>query len=170
MNLSNTSKQKIAPCLWFNGQAEEAVAFYVSVFPDSRVTHVSRFTEAGFEHHGMPPGTVMALGFELCGQPFTVINGGPAFKLNEAMSLIIHCDTQEEIDHYWDLLGEGGDPACQACGWLKDRFGLSWQVVPGDLLELVSDPATAEPVLRELHTMTKLEIHRLRQAAASRTL
>jgi predicted 3-demethylubiquinone-9 3-methyltransferase (glyoxalase superfamily) len=112
MNISAPSPQKIAPCLWFDTQAEEAVAFYVSLFPGSRIPHLLRATKAGFEHHGKPVGTVMAIRFELCGQPFTVLYGGPLFKLNEAMSLIVCCDTQEEIDHYWEQLGEGGDPAC----------------------------------------------------------
>ncbi len=170
MNVSTSSGQKIAPCIWFDTQGEEAVAYYVSVFPNSRITLVSHCTEAGFEHHGRPAGSVMAIGFELCGQPFTALNGGPLFKLNEAMSLIIYCDTQEEIDHYWERLSEGGDPACQACGWLKDRFGLSWQVVPGNLLALVSDPATSEQVMKELHTMKKLDIRRLQQAAESKLI
>ena len=131
-------KQRIAPCLWFDSQAEQAAAFYISVFKNSRIVNVSRYTEAGRETHQRPAGSVMTVTFELDGQPFTALNGGPVFKFNEAISLQVHCDNQKEIDYYWNALSKGGDPNAQQCGWLKDQFGLSWQVVPGlldDLLE-----------------------------------
>ena len=158
--------QKITPCLWFDGQAEEAARFYVSVFPDSRITHVSHFTEAGFEVHRRPAGSVMTVAFELGGQSFTALNGGPEFKFNEAVSLQVYCDTQEEVDHYWQRLGEGGDPAARQCGWLKDRWGLSWQVVPRVLDCLIADPdpAKAGRVMEAMLKMRKLDIATLQQA------
>ena len=169
MNVSTSSALKITPSLWFDSDAEDAAALYVSVFPNSRITLVSRHTEAGFEHHGKPAGSVLALNFELCGQPFMAINGGPVFKLSEAMSLSVSCDTQEEIDYYWEKLGAGGDAACQNCGWLKDRFGLSWQIVPGILAALVSDPSTSASVMQAVLSMTKLDLQRIQEAAKSAT-
>ncbi len=160
------SLQRIQPCLWFDQRAEEAAELYVSVFPDSRIGRIARFTEAGFEHHGQPPGTVMTVEFFLQGQPFTALNGGPLFKFSEAVSFQILCDTQAEIDHYWDRLSEGGDPAAQACGWLKDRFGLSWQVVPAMLPTLIANasPETALRTNQAMFTMKKLDIARLEAA------
>src|SRR5688572_13454403 len=122
--------QKITPCLWFDSDAEEAANFYLGVFPNSRITQISRYGEAGREHHGKEPGTVMTVAFELDGQSFTALNGGPMFQFTEAISFQVDCDTQEEIDHFWDKLSAGGDARAQACGWLKDRFGVSWQIVP----------------------------------------
>jgi predicted 3-demethylubiquinone-9 3-methyltransferase (glyoxalase superfamily) len=160
--------KRIAPCLWFDGQAEGAAAHYTSIFKNSRVLQVSRYGEAGFEFHGQAPGTVMTVAFELDGQPFTGLNGGPAFKFNEAISLQVYCDTQEEIDHYWTRLSEGGDPTAQQCGWLKDQFGVSWQVVPAVLPELMQspDPARSERVMNALLRMKKLDIAKLKQAYA----
>jgi len=135
-----TGKLRIAPCLWFDDQAEAAAEFYTSVFPNSRITAVTRYGEAGREIHGRPAGSVMTVDFELDGQPFTALNGGPIFKFNEAISLEIHCDTQDEVDYYWDKLTDGGDEKAQQCGWLKDKFGVSWQVVPRALLEMMGDP------------------------------
>ncbi|HET7110500.1 MAG TPA: VOC family protein, partial [Gemmatimonadales bacterium] len=120
----------IAPCLWFDDQAEDAAAFYISIFPNSKIVSVARYGEAGKETHGRPPGSVMVVEFELNGQPFTALNGGPVFTFNEAVSFQLYCETQEELDRYWEKLGAGGDPKAQVCGWLKDKFGLSWQVVP----------------------------------------
>src|SRR5690554_1668467 len=120
----------IAPCLWFDSQAEEAARFYCSVFPDSKITTITYYPQVGQEVHGRSEGSVLTVEFELNGNPFTALNGGPVFKFNEAVSLQVYCDTQEEIDYYWEKLGEGGDPKAQQCGWLKDRYGLSWQVVP----------------------------------------
>jgi predicted 3-demethylubiquinone-9 3-methyltransferase (glyoxalase superfamily) len=154
---------KIAPFLWFNGDAEEAMNFYVSVFPNSRVGAVSRYGEAG----PGPAGSVMTAQCELNGQEFLLLNGGPQFKFTEAVSFLIHCDDQKEVDYYWDkLLSGGGSPS--QCGWLKDRFGLSWQVVPRALPELLSnkDRAKAGRAMQALLTMTKIDIATLRQAVA----
>ncbi len=132
--------QRLTPCLWFDDQAEEAANFYVSVFDDSRVNAVTRYGEAGHEIHGRPAGSVMTVEFELDGHTFTALNGGPHFTFNESVSFQVMCDDQEEIDYYWEKLGEGGDPAAQQCGWLKDRFGLSWQVVPRGIERMLADP------------------------------
>ena len=133
--------QKIAPCLWFEHQAEEAAGFYTSVFRNSRIVKVFRFGPAGQEIHKRPVGSVMTVEFELEGQTFTALNGGPIFKFTEAVSLQINCETQEEIDYYWDKLSEGGDPKAQQCGWLKDKYGLSWQVVvPAMMAEMLANP------------------------------
>ena len=121
---------RLVPCLWFDRQAEAAVNLYVSIFPNSKVGRISRYGEAGKEIHGQEPGAVMAVTFELDGHPFMALNGGPMFKFTEAISFQLNCDTQDEIDHYWEKLRAGGDPNAQQCGWLKDQFGLSWQVVP----------------------------------------
>ena len=130
-------KQKIAPCLWFDGQAEEAANFYVSVFKNSKIGVISYYGEAGREVHGRPAGSVMTVAFELDGQSFVALNGGPHFKFDEAVSFQVYCDTQDEIDYYWDALSEGGQEG--PCGWLKDKFGLSWQVVPVALLDMMLD-------------------------------
>ena len=162
------SPNPITPCLWFDGVAEEAAAFYIGIFPNSRVTEVSRYSEAGQETHGQAPGTAMTVRFELNGQPFVGLNGGPHFKFNEAISFQVYCDDQAEIDHYWDHLSEGGDPEAQQCGWLKDRFGVSWQVVPSMLGEIMSgpDPEAAGRVTNAFMLMTKLDIAGLERAKA----
>jgi predicted 3-demethylubiquinone-9 3-methyltransferase (glyoxalase superfamily) len=157
--------QKITPCLWFDTQAEEAVKFYTSVFKNSKIGKISRYGKEGFEIHGRPAGTVMTLEFEINGQTFTALNGGPIFKFNEAISFQVSCETQEEIDFYWEKLTEGGDPKAQACGWLKDKFGLSWQIVPAILAELVRDPNKSEKVMKALLQMKKLDIQVLKQAS-----
>lgn len=160
------SIQKITPCLWFDNQAEEAAQFYTSLFPNSRITNVVRYGEAAHEIYRDRAGTVMVAVFELDGQQFTGLNGGPIFKFNEAISLQIHCESQEEVDHYWNRLSEGGDPQAQQCGWLKDRYGLSWQVVPTALLEMLQDP-DAEKVQRVTNAMLqmkKLDLAALQQA------
>ena len=128
---------QIVPCLWFDSQAEEAAAFYTTVFRNSRMGRIARYTEAGREVHGRPPGSAMTVEFELEGMKFTALNGGPIFRFTEAMSFQVMCETQEEIDYLWERLGEGGDPAAQRCGWLKDRFGLSWQIIPTALGEVM---------------------------------
>src|SRR5919201_4781644 len=133
------SIHRIAPCLWFDHQAEEAARFYTGVFKNSRIVAISKYGEAGFEIHRRPAGSVMTVAFELEGQAFTALNGGPAFKFNEAVSLQINCSNQEEVDYYWEKLSAGGDPKAQACGWLKDKYGLSWQVTPTVLLDLIKD-------------------------------
>jgi predicted 3-demethylubiquinone-9 3-methyltransferase (glyoxalase superfamily) len=160
--------QKIAPCLWFDSQAEEAANFYTSIFNNSRITQISRYGEAGKEFHGKQPGSVMTVAFELDGQPFTALNGGPIFKFNEAISLQIYCDSQREIDHFWEQLSAGGDPQAQQCGWLKDRFGVSWQVVPRVLNELLkdADATKSQRVMSALLKMKKLDIAELKRAHA----
>lgn len=160
-------KFKISPCLWFDHEAEEAARFYIGIFENSKITEISRYGEAGKEIHGRPPGSVMTVAFELDGQSFTALNGGPVFKFNEAVSFQIECDTQAEVDHYWNRLSEGGDPRAQQCGWVKDKFGLSWQVVPKVLQELVTDPdpARAGRAFDAMLSMKKLDIAALRRAA-----
>jgi predicted 3-demethylubiquinone-9 3-methyltransferase (glyoxalase superfamily) len=159
---------KIAPCLWFDHQAEEAASFYTAIFKDSKITAISRYPEAGQEIHGKPPGSVMVVAFELNGRPFTALNGGPHFKFNEAVSLQIECENQEELDHLWTRLSDGGDPTAQQCGWLKDKFGLSWQVVPKILPELLtaSDPAKSQRAFQAMLQMKKLDIATLQRAFA----
>jgi predicted 3-demethylubiquinone-9 3-methyltransferase (glyoxalase superfamily) len=158
----------ITPCLWFDDQAEEAVSLYTSVFKNSRVVAVSRYPDAGREVHGKPPGSVMTVAFELDGHAFTELNGGPEFKFNEAVSLQVECETQDEVDHYWAKLSAGGDVQAQQCGWLKDRYGLSWQIVPTALLAMVTDPdpGTARRVMQAMLQMKKLDIAGLRRASA----
>jgi predicted 3-demethylubiquinone-9 3-methyltransferase (glyoxalase superfamily) len=160
--------QRIAPCLWFDGQAEEAARFYTGIFPNSRITDISYFGEAGYEVHGRPAGSVMVAAFELDGQPFTALNGGPQFKFSEAVSLMVSCETQEEVDYYWEKLSAGGDERAQQCGWLKDKFGLSWQIVPTALLRLMSGPdrTKSEKTMDALLQMRKLDIAALERAAA----
>jgi len=160
--------KKIIPCLWFDNQAEEAAAFYVSVFPRSRITRVSRYGEEGQEVHGRKPGSVMTVAFELEGEPLTALNGGPHFKFSEAISLQVMCDTQDEIDRYWTKLSVGGDDKAQQCGWLKDRYGLSWQIVPALLPDLIGDhdPAKGGRVMKAMLKMKKLDIAMLKQAYA----
>jgi predicted 3-demethylubiquinone-9 3-methyltransferase (glyoxalase superfamily) len=160
--------QRIAPCLWFDTEAEEAARFYTGIFRNSKIGRISRYGEAGHEFHGKPPGSAMTVEFELDGQAFTALNGGPVFKFNEAISLQVYCKTQEELDRYWEKLSDGGDEAAQQCGWLKDRFGVSWQVVPVVLSRMVSDPDTtkSQRVMRALLQMKKLDIAELERAYA----
>jgi predicted 3-demethylubiquinone-9 3-methyltransferase (glyoxalase superfamily) len=152
----------IAPNLWFDTQAEEAARFYCSVFPNSRIRLVSYYGEAG----PGPAGTVLTVDFELDGQPFTAINGGPQFTFSEAISLLINCADQAEVDYYWDALRAGGGEESM-CGWLKDRYGLSWQVVPEGMAEVMADPdpSRAERAMRAMLTMRKLDVAALRAAA-----
>lgn len=158
--------QPITLCLWFDGQAEEAAAFYVSVFDDARITHVSRYSEAGQEVHGRPEGSAMTVSFELGGQPFTALNGGPHFRFNEAVSFQVICDSQNEVEYYWTRLSEGGDEQAQQCGWLKDRFGLSWQVIPRPLFDMLSDgdAERAARVTEAMLAMKKLDLAELERA------
>jgi len=161
--------QKISPCLWFDDQAEEAVAFYTSIFADSRINTTSRYGKAGFEQHHRPAGSVMTIAFELDGQAFTALNGGPVFKFNEAVSLQVNCTTQEEIDYFWDKLSDGGDPAARQCGWLKDKYGVSWQIIPTELLTLLKDPdpERAQRAMQAMLQMRKIDLEVLRKAAAA---
>lgn len=157
--------QKIVPHLWFDKQAEEAVKFYTTVFRNSKIGSISRYGKEGFEIHGMPEGTVLTVEFELEGQQFLALNGGPHFKFNEAISFVVYCKDQEEVDYYWEKLSEGGDPKSQQCGWLKDKFGVSWQIVPTVLGKLMEDPKTSEKVMEELLKMKKLDIAALKKAS-----
>ena len=157
--------QRITPCLWFDKEAEDAAKFYTGIFKNSKITQVSRYGDAGQEIHGQKPGTVMVVAFELDGHSFTALNGGPVFKLNEAVSFQVNCDTQEEIDFYWEKLSAGGDPAAQQCGWLKDKFGASWQVVPRMMGELMSGaPASSNRVMAAMLQMKKIDIAALQRA------
>jgi predicted 3-demethylubiquinone-9 3-methyltransferase (glyoxalase superfamily) len=162
--------QRIAPCLWFDDQAEEAATFYTSIFAGSRIVTVSRYGEAGREVHGRPPGSVMTVAFELDGQPFTALNGGPVFRFNEAISFQVACETQAEVDHYWERLSAGGDPKAHQCGWLKDRYGVSWQIVPSVLPELLGRPDSegSRRAFEAMLTMKKLDIEALTRAFAGR--
>jgi predicted 3-demethylubiquinone-9 3-methyltransferase (glyoxalase superfamily) len=157
--------QKITPCLWFDKNAEEAVKFYTSIFKNSKILNVSRYTEAGYDVHRMPAGSVLTVEFKLDGQRFTALNGGPVFKFNEAISFQVGCDSQEEVDYYWDKVSEGGDKNAQQCGWLKDKFGVSWQIVPKILGELLKDGKKADKVMQALLQMKKLDIKRLQEAS-----
>ena len=158
----------IRPFLWFDSQAEEAVRFYVSLFPNSRITGTVRYDAASAAASGQPEGSVMTVAFELDGQAFMALNGGPVFKLTEAFSLVVDCRTQAEVDEFWEKLSAGGKTS--RCGWLKDRYGVSWQVVPAVLPELLQDgdPDRRGRVMRALLEMDKLDIARLEQAAEGR--
>jgi predicted 3-demethylubiquinone-9 3-methyltransferase (glyoxalase superfamily) len=157
----------ITPCLWFDSQAEDAARFYTGIFKNSKMGKISRYTEAGTDVHRQPAGKVLTVEFELNGQPFTALNGGPHFKFTEAISFQIMCKDQEEVDYYWNKLGEGGDPKAQQCGWLKDRFGLSWQVVPTRMVELLSNPDREKSgrAMEAMLKMKKLDIRELERAA-----
>jgi predicted 3-demethylubiquinone-9 3-methyltransferase (glyoxalase superfamily) len=158
------SIQKIVPCLWFDNQAEDAAKFYVSVFETgSRIKSVSHYTSEGMEVHGREAGSVMTVELELAGTSLTALNGGPRFHFTEAVSLQVMCETQAEIDRFWEKLGAGGDPKAMQCGWLKDKFGLSWQIVPTILAELMSaDEAKASLTMRAMLQMKKLDIEKLK--------
>ena len=160
--------QRITPFLWFDHQAEEATNFYVSIFENSRVGSTARSDEEGAKAAGRPKGSVMTVAFELDGQAFMALNGGPLFKFTEAMSLVVNCQTQEEVDHFWERLSAGGQEV--QCGWLKDRFGVSWQVVPTALVEMLQDkdPPKAKRVMAAMLKMKKISIEGLRQAYEGR--
>ena len=158
--------QTISPCLWFDDQAEQAARYYTGIFPNSRIGAISRYGEAGTDIHGRPPGSVMTVAFELDGQPFTALNGGPVFTFNEAISFQVSCDSQQEIDHYWNLLKEGGPFQAQQCGWLKDCYGVSWQIVPRALADMMTsgDQVRADRVMTALLGMKKLDLAQLEAA------
>ena len=162
MQQEATIRQTITPFLWFDNQAEEAANFYTSVFKNSKMGKVVRYGDAG----PGPKGSALTVSFQLDGQEFTALNGGPQFKFTEAVSFVIHCTNQEEVDYYWNKLTEGGQES--QCGWLKDKFGLSWQVVPVQLPQLLSDPdpERAGRTMKAMLTMKKIDIHKLEQAAA----
>jgi predicted 3-demethylubiquinone-9 3-methyltransferase (glyoxalase superfamily) len=154
--------QRITPFLWFNTEAEDAAKFYTSVFSNSRIGSILRYDKAAAQASGQPEGSAMTVSFQLDGQDFSALNGGPHFKFNEAISLVINCESQAEVDHYWNRLAEGGDPAAQQCGWLKDKFGVSWQVVPTELPQLIKHPKAMQAMLQ----MKKIDLDVLRRAAA----
>jgi predicted 3-demethylubiquinone-9 3-methyltransferase (glyoxalase superfamily) len=156
----------IAPCLWFDDQAEEAAKFYTSIFKGSKIEKILRYTKEGQEVHGRPPGSVLTVAFELNGQKFTALNGGPVFKFNEAISFEVQCETQEEVDYYWEKLSAGGDPKAQQCGWLKDKYGVSWQIIPIAMNAMFDDHTSpsAERVMRAMLQMKKLDLAALKRA------
>src|SRR5437764_10139495 len=158
--------QRITPFLWFADEAEDAARYYTGIFKNSRVVTTTRYTGAGAQAAQRPDGSVMTVAFELDGQPFTALNGGPAFKFNEAVSFQINCDTQKEIDHYWEKLSAGGDPKAQQCGWLKDKFGLSWQVAPRGMEEMLKNEKSpgAKRAMETFLKMKKVDIAELENA------
>jgi predicted 3-demethylubiquinone-9 3-methyltransferase (glyoxalase superfamily) len=166
--MSSVRMQKITPCLWFDDQAEEAVNLYVSLFKNSKVKNVARYGEAGANISGRPPGSVMTVTFELEGQEFMALNGGPHFKLNEAVSFIVNCDSQAEVDEFWEKLSAGGEKS--QCGWLKDKYGLSWQIVPTVLGEMLQDKDAKKSarVMEAVLQMQKLDIAALKRAYEQR--
>ena len=163
-----TIRQKVSPCLWFDTQAEQAANFYVSVFKNGRIKSVSRYGEAGRDVHGKESGSVMVVDFEIEGQTFTALNGGPHFKFSEAISFQVMCDSQDEIDHFWNALTEGGRES--QCGWLKDKFGLSWQIVPSQLPQMLSsgDAASRDRMMTAVMAMKKFDIAALQSAHAGK--
>ena len=157
---------KIAPCLWFDDNAEEAAKFYTSIFRNSKIKQISHYSDAAAQVAGRPKGSVLTVAFELDGQEFTALNGGPIFKFTEAISLMVNCENQDELDHYWNKLAEGGDPKSQQCGWLKDKFGVSWQIVPTAIAKMMADPDPVKTnrVMQSLLQMKKLDIATLQNA------
>lgn len=162
----NTNPVKIQINLWFDNQAEEAARFYTSIFKNSSIGRITRYVDSGQDIHGIPAGTVMTVEFSVNNQEFVALNGGPLYKFNEAVSIIVNCGTQDEIDYYWEKLSAGGDEAAQQCGWLKDKYGLSWQIVPSELIAMTADPDTvkAKRVTDAMLKMKKLDIGKLRMA------
>ncbi|HEX2897356.1 MAG TPA: VOC family protein [candidate division Zixibacteria bacterium] len=160
--------QKLTPCLWFDQNAEEAAKFYASIFKNTKITSVTRYGDAGAKASGMPKGTAMTVSFSIFGQKFLGLNGGPVFKFSPAVSFIVNCETQKEIDRYWQKLSEGGQP--NQCGWLTDKFGLSWQIVPSALGKMFTgkNPKKGERVMAELMKMTKIDLKILKQAYAKK--
>jgi len=161
--------QKITPFLWFDDQAEEAAKFYTTVFKNSNVGKITRYGQAAEKAAGRPAGSVMTVEFELEGQKFTALNGGPVFKFNESISFVVNCDTQEEVDYFWEKLAAGGGQESE-CGWLKDKFGLSWQVVPRALIDMLQDkdPKKSERVMKAMLQMQKLDIKTLKDGYAGK--
>lgn len=160
-------KQRLSTNLWLDTKAEDAANFYVSVFKNSKINKIRRYGKAGQEIHKKPDGSVMTVEFSIDGETFVALNGGPDFKFNESVSFIVNCESQQEIDYYWEKLSDGGDPKAQQCGWLKDKFGVSWQVVPVILDELIKDHKSDqyEAVMQAMFKMKKLNIQQLEKAA-----
>lgn len=157
------AQQKITPFLWFNTQAQDAVEFYLSIFRNAQMGAMMHYDAHGAKVSGMPEGSIMTIEFTLEGQPFIALNGGPAFRFTEAISFVISCDSQEEVDHYWNKLSERGDPAAQQCGWLKDQFGVSWQVVPRMLNTYLTGPGGGR-AMQALLKMKKIDIKEIERA------
>ena len=158
--------QRITPCLWFANEAEAAARFYTGIFKNSKITAITHYPDVGFDEHHQAAGSVMTVSFEIDGQSFVALNAGPVFKFNEAVSFMVNCATQDEIDFYWSKLSDGGDPQAQQCGWLKDKFGLSWQIAPNFLDELYKDEKSAgtKRAFAAMLQMKKLDIAKLRAA------
>ena len=158
--------QRITPFLWFDNQAEEAVNFYVSVFENSRIVTTTRYNAESAAASGRTEGSLMTAAFELDGQSFVALDGGPIFRFNEAVSLVVNCHSQDEVDYYWSKLTQGGDEKAQQCGWLKDRYGLSWQVIPVEMIEMFShfDPAKVSRMTDAMMKMKKIDLNELRKA------
>jgi len=152
-------KHQITPCLWFDNQAKEASEFYTSIFDNSKIESITRYGKEGFEFHGQKEGTVMTISFKINGQSYTALNGGPLFKFNESVSFQVYCENQEEIDYYWEKLTADGVEG--QCGWLKDKFGISWQIIPAILPELLNDPKKAGKVTNAFLQMKKFDISKL---------
>jgi len=163
--------QKINPFLWFDKEAEEAAKFYVSIFKNSRIDGITYYGKEGYEIHRMEEGTVMTVDFEIEGQKFVALNGGPVFKFNESISFQVNCETQQEIDHYWEKLSHGGDERAQQCGWLKDKYGVSWQIVPTILAKMIQDKDSkkSQKVMKAMLQMHKIDINALYQAYEEKT-
>lgn len=156
---------KISTMLWFDTQAEEAARFYASVFKNSKIGETTYYGKAGFEIHGKPEGSVKTVDFQLEGQDFVALNGGPQFQFSEAVSFMIHCGSQEELDYYGEKLSDGGDEGAQVCGWLKDRYGVSWQLIPENLIDMLSDPEKSERVMDEIMQVKgKIDLKALERA------
>jgi predicted 3-demethylubiquinone-9 3-methyltransferase (glyoxalase superfamily) len=160
--------QKISPCLWFDDRAQAAAEFYISIFPNSKIVNISHYGEAGQKVLGKPAASVLTVAFELDGQMFTALNGGPTFKFNEAISFQVDCQDQEEVDYYWDKLSDDGDETAQQCGWLKDRYGVSWQIIPRILIEMLSDTDAdkSQKAMTAMLQMKKIDIDELKRATA----
>jgi predicted 3-demethylubiquinone-9 3-methyltransferase (glyoxalase superfamily) len=167
-SIVTTRFQRITPFLWFDDQAEEAANYYVSIFENSRILTMNRYGKEAAKATGKPEGSAMTVAFELDGEKFAALNGGPLFTFNPALSLVVNCKNQSEVDHFWNHLSKDGDPSAQACGWLKDRYGLSWQIVPEQLITLLSnpDPAKAGKAMQAMLAMKKIDIVALEKAVA----
>jgi predicted 3-demethylubiquinone-9 3-methyltransferase (glyoxalase superfamily) len=157
---------KITPFFWFSNQAEEAAMYYVSIFNNSKIQNITRYGKEGFEIHKIPEGTVMTVDFELNGQPFTALNGGPVFQFTEAISFQVFCDTQEENDYYWEKLTLGGDEKAQQCGWLKDKYGISWQIIPKELGKYIGGPDSikSQRAMKAMLQMKQIDINKIKKA------
>jgi len=159
--------QKITPFLWFDNQAEEAAKFYTSVFKNAKIVSTTQYDEEGAKASGRPKGSTMTVAFQILGQEFVALNGGPIFKFNEAVSFMVNCESQDEVDYYWQKLSQGGDEKAQQCGWLKDKYGVSWQIVPTELNKLLSDPdpKKSQRAMRAMLQMKKIDIAEIKRAA-----